>query len=269
MGNIIENSKKKFYLMNGQVRNYIVNYPYLHFGAVEYNPQDYSGENTLIYNVKMINETKNPYETLFSILKDANLMRYGELTNYWNVKKDATSYVGSGLVNLKKCIDKLKTNDFFISFGSEAFLFNFYTEISNNKLVIDLCVNNEEFPYVDIINPIRKSSLDNGSFIDKNEIIKENKIRKFWISDMDIDVQVIGHLYEKNIMEIKYPIIKNIYVNNKQPSLNNISKYITYSTRFNLLFGKKPKNIKYKIIMEIWEIDNNNIISVDIEDYFD
>lgn len=139
--------------------------------------------------------------------------------------------------------------------------------MNSDNLVINLYVNNEDFPYVDVIDSIRNSCLNNNSVVVVDDMIKEQDIRKFWISDIDIEVQIIGYLYEKNFMEIKYPIIKNIYKNSDYAYLNNISKFITYNTRFDMILGKKPINIKYQIIIEIWETDDNFIINVDIEDY--
>lgn len=242
---------------------YIIQHPYMNFGSLFYCPDS----DHLIYHNKYCYSIKNDFINIINkIIKclakyysySIDKIWFGD-TGYWNILNNKKSFFGYRIKSLKLSSKIIKSNNIAISFIGSDFILNIYKSIEKESdNIIDVYVSNEYNPFIEVIESFQKCCSDVGAILDKDEIIKELDIRKFWKSEKGINIKPVTYIMDKEYKML--PIIRNPFKRTSYKEINKL-EYICGTTRGGFIDSEYDNDeVFFRLDTNLWRLESVSLL---------
>lgn len=272
------NGETKPYFKMGEFRErFIIQHPYFHFGSL-LNPyvwadtRGFGFETPIYFQQFEFTTDATPFDFrdfLVDVEKNSHLKPDEVLwheTGFWSIISEEICYMGMGLERLKKTLDRATRAKFALCLSNEVSVVLINSKKSEDKKVIlSIYASNDILPFVEVVEPFRESTANYDGVCLQNEMLLEEKIRRFWFAKRDINLNPIAFIMNKEDPSYKMlPVIKNEFRRTKDHVISKI-QFLTGTTSGGFIESDYYSKRRFHLYAEIWELEYASIVDFRFE----
>jgi hypothetical protein len=230
----LPNGKRKPFLRLGKFKEqFIILHPYFHFGSnlPSFRTREEANDTQVYLQQFEVSIKDRPFdltEFVFDVERNCHLEPdyvFWYETGFWTIAFDKNSYMGMGLSRLKKKLERANGAEFAICLSNNISVTTISHRIGeNNKIFLNICASNDLIPFVEVMEPFRKTigTYDCVKCL-RNEIVLERCLRRVWTSNRRIEVNPIAFVMSREQPDYRMlPIIKNPFRKVKDAAICNL-----------------------------------------------